>query len=290
MEWDDFRIHRQLAQTTGNQLGVLRSEVEDEDGLMCHDQQGRGPTAEDSGSGRAVRTRYYTVVFTLRATICSVLALLVTPSVGSGQQPNRTESSPIPLFPAEQAWIVTLPSPTSAGGAMDDERIYVPLQSEELTALDRETGEVVWVRAIESAWPPVVHGGVVYLAASDELHALAAATGDTLWRAPLEPLAAPLVYDTGWLLAVVEPGDVVAMRAADGRQLWRLAGAAPRSHAVAATTTRLLHAGRRSRRIAEPEGRIETVGAATAEDAERAGRRPDRWFIGRRTILLCPRR
>ena len=116
---------------------------------------------------------------------------------------------------------------------MDNERIYVPLQSEELTALNRETGEVVWVRAIESAWPPVVHEGVVYLAASDELHALAAATGDTLWRAPLEPLAAPLVYDTGWLLAVVEPGAVVALRAADGRQLWRRPlGAAARSRAV----------------------------------------------------------
>jgi outer membrane protein assembly factor BamB len=130
--------------------------------------------------------------------------------------------------------MVTLSSPTSAGGAMDDERIYVPLQSEELTALDRDTGEVVWMRAIESAWPPVVHDGVVYLAASDELHALSASSGDTLWRAPLEPLAAPLVYDTGWLLAVVEPGDVVAMRATDGHQVWRQSlGAAPRSHAVA---------------------------------------------------------
>ena len=116
---------------------------------------------------------------------------------------------------------------------MDDERIYVPLQSEELTALDRETGEVMWMRAIETAWPPVVHDGVVYLAASDELHALAASTGDTLWRAPLARLAAPLVYDTGWLLAVVEPGEVIAMRADDGRQLWRQPlGAASRSRAV----------------------------------------------------------
>ena len=36
------------------------------------------------------------------------------------------------------------------------------------------------------------------------------------------------------MLAVVEPGDVVALRAADGRQLWRQSlGAVPRSHAVA---------------------------------------------------------
>ena len=116
---------------------------------------------------------------------------------------------------------------------MDDERVYVPLQSEALMALNRETGAIEWMRAIESAWPPVVHDDVVYLAASDELHALSASTGDTRWRVPLERLAAPLVHDTGWLLAVVEPGEVIAMRAADGRQVWRQPmGAALRSRAV----------------------------------------------------------
>ena len=118
---------------------------------------------------------------------------------------------------------------------MDAERIYVPLQAEEVTALDRETGDVVWVRAIASDWPPVDHDGVVYLAASAELYALDGSTGDTIWRVPLErPLAAPLVYDAGWLLAVDEGGDVVAFRAADGQRLWsRSLGAAARSRAVA---------------------------------------------------------
>ena len=118
---------------------------------------------------------------------------------------------------------------------MDDQRVYVPLQSEELTALDRQTGQVLWVRGIESEWPPVVHDGVVYLAASDELHALDAATGTSIWRVPLPgTLAVPLVFDTGWLFAVSEPGEVVAFRAADGQRLWnRSLGAAPRSPAVA---------------------------------------------------------
>ncbi len=118
---------------------------------------------------------------------------------------------------------------------MDDQRVYVPLQSEELTALDRQTGQVLWVRGIESEWPPVVHDGVVYLAASDELHALDAATGTSIWRVPLPgTLAVPLVFDTGWLFAVSEPGEVVAFRAADGQRLWnRSLGAPPRSPAVA---------------------------------------------------------
>ena len=118
---------------------------------------------------------------------------------------------------------------------MDADRIYVPLQSEALTALDRETGKVLWVRDIESAWPPVVSDGVVYLAASDELHALKAATGETIWRGPLaHTLAAPLVFDTGWLIGVGGTGDVEAFRAADGERLWTHSlGAMPRSPAIA---------------------------------------------------------
>ena len=117
---------------------------------------------------------------------------------------------------------------------MDDQRVYVPLQSEELTALDRQTGQVLWVRGIETEWPPVVHDGVVYLAASDELHALDAATGESIWRVPMAPLAARLVFDTGWLLTVGESGEVAAYRAADGHRVWsRSLGAAPRSPAIA---------------------------------------------------------
>jgi outer membrane protein assembly factor BamB len=162
------------------------------------------------------------------------MALLLTPPIASGQQPTQLQPGVVPILPFEQAWIVTLPSPTSAGGAMDAERIYVPLQTDELTALDRSTGGILWVRAIGSAWPPVVHEGALYVVGSDELHGLDAATGETVWRVPLErALAAPLVYDTGWLLAVVEGGGVSAYRAADGQRLWTHSlGAEARSRAV----------------------------------------------------------
>ena len=117
---------------------------------------------------------------------------------------------------------------------MDAERIYVPLQTDEVTALDRDTGDVVWVREIASDWPPVTHDDVVYVAASAELYALDGSTGDTIWRVPLErPLAAPLVFDTGWLLAVDDGSEVAAFRAADGQRLWsRSLGAVARSRAV----------------------------------------------------------
>jgi outer membrane protein assembly factor BamB len=58
--------------------------------------------------------------------------------------------------------------------------------------------------------------------ASDELHALDATTGETVWRRPMPlPPLAPLTFDTGWLLMVLERGDVVALRAADGAEIWR---------------------------------------------------------------------
>jgi outer membrane protein assembly factor BamB len=125
------------------------------------------------------------------------------------------------LLPAEQTWIVTLDAPTSAGGAMDADRVYVPLTDGQFVALDRNTGEEVWMRGMETAWPPLVHAGVLYIA-NDELHALDAATGAMRWRVPLAaPVRAPLTYDTGWLLAVIDPGDLLAFRADDGALLWQ---------------------------------------------------------------------
>ncbi len=175
------------------------------------------------------------VVRGARTTAYSVVCLLLTLQVAWGQQPNRPpEPIPLPLFPAEQAWLVTLDAPTAAGGAMDDLHVYVPLQSERLVALDRQSGATVWRRDIETQWPPLATGGVVYLAASDELHALDRATGETRWRVPLEaPLGAPMSFDAGWLMTVGDNGYVTAYRSADGRRMWlQQMGAKPRSGAV----------------------------------------------------------
>ena len=146
----------------------------------------------------------------------------MTLDIALGQQPNRLPPEPVPLLPAEQAWLTTLPAPPSAGGAMDDRRVYVPLQDQQITALDRETGMTVWTRDIESPWPPVLGEGRVYIAASDEFHALDVETGATVWRVPMpQPLLAPLTFDSGWLIGVYERGDVIGMRAADGAEIWR---------------------------------------------------------------------
>ena len=114
---------------------------------------------------------------------------------------------------------------------MDAERVYVPIQPEKLVALNRRTGAKVWTRDIESMWPPVVVGDVLYVAASDEIHAIDTATGDQKWRVPYErPMAAPLalagIRDPGSgirkdiLIGTFEKGLAIAFTTDDGRMLW----------------------------------------------------------------------
>jgi len=47
----DLRIDRELPEASRNQLGVLRPEIEDDDGLMVHESED-GPRPECSGRGR----------------------------------------------------------------------------------------------------------------------------------------------------------------------------------------------------------------------------------------------
>lgn len=155
---------------------------------------------------------------------------LAAAQTSPGKEPRR-----LPLLPAEEAWLVTLPASPLAAGTMDAERVYIPLGrrqvdavpqegTEQLVALDRQTGEQRWARNLASAWPPVAGDGRVFLAASDGIHALDAATGMPAWHAPIagEIVAAPVV--AGGLLIVVTTGDgLIGLRVEDGVAAWQRA-------------------------------------------------------------------
>ena len=104
---------------------------------------------------------------------------------------------------------------------MDAERVYIPMQPEQLQALSRATGAKVWRRDIETAWAPLLLNGILYVAASDEIHALDAETGAQKWRTPFEhPMIAPLASAGDLLIGVFEKGAVIAFAAGDGRMVW----------------------------------------------------------------------
>jgi outer membrane protein assembly factor BamB len=153
--------------------------------------------------------------------LCAVLGFCPHGAFG-GQRPKKIEPLVTPVLPAEQAWQVALPFSTSAAAAMDEARVYVPLDGEHFSALHRETGATEWTVDIESAWPPLIHEGVVYLAASDELHALEAATGNHRWRVPLGRGAmAPMAMTSQALIVLVAPDEVWAFEPSDGSLLWK---------------------------------------------------------------------
>ena len=173
----------------------------------------------------------------------------------SGQQPKRTALPWIaPLLPAEQAWLITLPAEPAAGGAMDVDRVYVPLkpplereQDVEtplsasptapvqptpllanrptgplMVALNRETGIAEWTVSLASTWPPVVGAGVLYVAAEREIRALDATTGRGLWSVALDgALREEMLLHGNLLIVLIEP-DLLLGIATDTRTVaWR---------------------------------------------------------------------
>ncbi|OFW17400.1 MAG: hypothetical protein A3F70_07495 [Acidobacteria bacterium RIFCSPLOWO2_12_FULL_67_14] len=141
-----------------------------------------------------------------------------------------TKNPPVPLLAAEVAWSVKIGIQPSAPAVQDADRVYIPLRENMLVALQRESGVVAWIREVETAASLAVGADALFVAGAGTLRALDAATGAERWSVPLEATqTTPLVFDSGWLIAVVEPGEVRAFRAGDGRQMWRrpLGAAAP---------------------------------------------------------------
>lgn len=128
----------------------------------------------------------------------------------------------IPLLPADAAWTRTLPAPPSAAGVMDDLRVYVPLRDASFAALTRETGTTEWTQPLQVVAAPAADNQRVYLATADSIRALDATSGRELWSTAIATaVTAPLTLDSEWLLAAVEPGEILALRRSDGTITWR---------------------------------------------------------------------
>ena len=146
---------------------------------------------------------------------------------------RETRPEPPSLAPFEQAWTLTLPILPSAPASMDHERVYVPLRMERLIALDRENGILKWSRDIDIASAVAAGEGALFLATGKAIRALEATNGNDRWSFPLDRrLVAPLVWEAGWLLAVTDADELLALRSADGHLVWRQPLGGSTSHPV----------------------------------------------------------
>lgn len=119
-------------------------------------------------------------------------------------------------------WRLALDSPIAASPAFDVATAYVPTRSGTLLAIDLDRGLVRWRADLETAVSPAVGDGRVFAAVDGLLTALDTETGRVLWKTPVPGrIAAPLYWDTGWLVVSNEAGDLAAFRADDGSFVWR---------------------------------------------------------------------
>jgi outer membrane protein assembly factor BamB len=137
--------------------------------------------------------------------------------------------------------------------------VYIPVRDDLLVALHRETGLLAWTWAGDTVLSLVTGGGDLFLVTAGELRALDAATGYQRWSIPMASrVTAPLLWHDGWLVASVEPGDLLALRALDGDLVWRRPLGAVTAHPAATDGEHAVY-------LTLADGRVATVALETGE-------------------------
>lgn len=115
------------------------------------------------------------------------------------------------------------------GIAFDGGRLYAATGFAQVVALDAQTGEVVWrvptASPVRSA-PTIADGRVFVVTVDNRLQAFATDTGRQLWSssgiaetASMLGSASP-AYSQGVVLAPFSSGELMALKAENGRQVW----------------------------------------------------------------------
>jgi outer membrane protein assembly factor BamB len=141
---------------------------------------------------------------------------------------------------------------------MDNERVYVPLQGSGVSALTRETGELVWAERADTRWAPLVSDGRLFIVLPDGIRAMEAETGHTVWNSSLEhPVSASPVAHGALLLVPTEGNEILALDVADGRVAWRRPLGSPTRQPVATLESMVV--------AALADGRVVALDAASSE-------------------------
>jgi outer membrane protein assembly factor BamB len=130
-------------------------------------------------------------------------------------------------MPVQAVWTLTLKSGLTAPPSFSGSQAFLPLEGGQLAAYDLERGDPRWTVEAGATAAPTAGGGMVFVASSDEIVSFDMDTGVVVWRLPADVAGAPLVWENGWLITATTSGELLALRAADGQQIWRLALGAP---------------------------------------------------------------
>jgi outer membrane protein assembly factor BamB len=124
-------------------------------------------------------------------------------------------------FPLQAKWNVALPGPPNYPPAYDADFAYLSLRGDQLVAVSLKDGTTAWSVECPMSAPPAAGDGFVFAGTDGFIEARAQKDGRTQWRRPIQSRVSSLYWDTGWLLATVEDGSLLALRAADGEIIWQ---------------------------------------------------------------------
>ena len=166
--------------------------------------------------------RYYSEVrvrpVRVRRGAVLLAALAVAGVAASAQEPP----APSPILPLEPAWSTDLGGSPSHAPAYGPEAAFVALRDGTVAAVALDDGRILWCVGQPADWAPAAAADLVVVAYDRRLFALTASDGAHAWTFAADaPVSAPPVSRSGWLVAGLESGDVVALRAVDGVELWR---------------------------------------------------------------------
>ena len=151
-------------------------------------------------------------------------------------------------------------------------------------------GAIKWTAPIDAQVGLAAGDKLVFVASGEALHALSAADGRAVWRLPIGgDFTGPLVWNTGWLIATVASGDVVAVNAASGELVWRAKLGSP-VHSTPLVDGPFVYVGTDDGRIVSLDiktGRI-AVGAQAGQPFRRARRLGESALCRFRQTLLLP--
>jgi outer membrane protein assembly factor BamB len=165
--------------------------------------------------GNTLVPRYYNGVLLRRTTISCVATAFLLWSIFEWRVAAAI------TFPLEVKWSAALPAPPAFAPAFDDDHAYIPLRTNQLVALLLADGKAAWSVECPTTSAPAAGDGLVFAGSDDLIEARAAADGRPQWRRPTKGRVASLHWDTGWLLASIETGPLLALRASDGEILWQ---------------------------------------------------------------------
>jgi outer membrane protein assembly factor BamB len=178
-------------------------------------------------------TRYYSGVSFSRTTIsCVAVAFFVAMACARAATAAVT-------FPLEAKWSATVPAPPAFAPAFDTNRVYLPLQTQQLVALMIKDGSVAWSVECPMTAAPTAGAGLVYAGSEDLIEARADTDGSAQWRRPIPGRPIALHWDNGWLFAQTEAGAFFAIRSVDGAIIWQKDFGSPLSGPPAPTGERL---------------------------------------------------